>query len=120
MMVRERDGRLAPTAVMPPQPLARQPNRTPDVEHTSAIAEVVGVFGIVVVVDHAVEARAGRQLLLVSGNHQLASAIDRTDGIPREHLRSPVKEGDIEWKLGRFQVRADRERTHHQTRFESD
>ena len=32
------------------------------------------------------EERVGRQLLLVSGNHQLASAIDRTDGIPREHL----------------------------------
>ena len=120
MMIRERDERLAPTAVMPPQPLSRQPNRTQDIEHTFKIAEVVGVFQIVVVVDHAVEERGGRQLLLVPGNHQLASAINRTDGIPREHLRSLVKDDDIELKLGRFQVRADSERTHHQARLESD
>ncbi len=44
----------------------------------------------------------------------------RADGIPREHLRSLVKDDDIEWKLGRFQVRADRERTHHPTRLASD
>jgi hypothetical protein len=82
--------------------------------------EVVGIIGIVIVVDHAVEERGGRQLLLVSGNHQLASAINRSDGIPREYLRSLVKDDDIELKLGRFQVRADRERTHHQTRLEPD
>ncbi len=95
--------------------------RGPEADHRLMTAhEVVGVFRIVVVVDHAVEERGGRQLLLVSGNHQLASAINRPDGIPREHLRSLVKEDDIEWKLGRFQVHADRERTHHQTRLESD
>ena len=49
-----------------------------------------------------------------------ARGINRPDGIPRQHLRSLVKNDDIEWKLGRFKVRADRERTHHQTRFESD
>ena len=41
---------------------------------------------IVVVVDHAVEESGGRQLLLVPGYHKLASTINRTDGIPREHL----------------------------------
>ena len=57
MMVRERDERFAPTAVVPPQPLSRQSNQTQDIEHTFKIAEVVGVFRIVVVVDHAVEER---------------------------------------------------------------
>ena len=84
------------------------------------IAEAVDVFGIVVVVDHAVEERGGRQLLLVSGHHQLASAINRPDGIPRVYMRNLVKDDDIEWKLGRFQVRADRERTHHPARLQSD
>ena len=79
-----------------------------------------GVIGIVIVVDQAIEDCGGRPLLLVSGNHQLASAINRPDGIPREHPRSPVKDDDIELKLGRFQGRADRERTHHPARLESD
>ena len=81
--------------------------------------EVVRVFGILVV-DHAVEERGGWQLLLVPGDYKLASAIDRPDGIPGEYLRSLVKDDDIKLKLRRFKVRADRERTHHQTRLKSD
>ena len=37
-----------------------------------------------------------------------------------EHLRSLVKDDDIELKFGRFQILADRERTHHQTWLESN
>ena len=111
--------RFAPTAVVPPQPLSRKANRTQDLEHTFKIAEVVGIFGIVVV-DHAVEERGGRQLLLAPCHHPLASATNRTEGIPREHLRSLVKDDDIELKLGRFEVRTDGERTHHQAWLESD
>ena len=44
----------------------------------------------------------------------------RPNGIPRVYLRSLVKDDDIELKLGRFEVGADRERTHHQARLESD
>ena len=67
------------------------------------------------------EERVGRQLLLVSGNHKLTSAINRTDGIPREHLRSLVKDDDMELEFGRFKERADRDRRttrSHQMRFE--
>ncbi len=49
-----------------------------------------------------------------------ARGINRTDGIPREHLRSLVKDDDIELKIEGFKVHADRKRTHHPARLESD
>ena len=42
------------------------------------------------------------------------------DGQIKQCHPALVKDDAIEWKLGRFQGRADRERTHHQARLESD
>ena len=72
---------------------------------------------------HQLPALAPTPLALgLNENASLSAArgINPTNDNPLVYLRSRVKDDDIEWKLGRFQVRADHERTHHPARLESD
>ena len=68
----------------------------------------------------SLEERRRRELLLVPRDDELATPIDRADGVVGSDLRGFVEDHDIEPDFPGVQVSADGQGTHHQARLQPE
>ena len=109
-------------AIVPAQPPHRLEQRARDIQNAFALfdrrARFIGIVVVLRIQRNALEETRRRKLLRIADDDNLAAARQRADRVLGLELRGLVHHDEIEFQLSGSEILRNRQRPHHEARFE--